>query len=439
MMKAKHIFYETLISMSVILLGLSGISWTQDADQVPFGSNCYEDEAVADNDNYIVNGDFSEGDLQVGLPPDTGWMAGEQSAVLQMNSVAADLDNYFLEFTDAGSSISTVPSGASNYTKYVLSFCVIVPEGGQIQIYVGGALVAGAPAVVGPAFNGLFTYNVLMNIASGSQSDKTIQFYYQGDLGAGPAYIDHVRLVPDTSSTDDNPTPTPTVEEPTPTPPPSGPTPTPTPTLVPGRPTPTPTPAITANSVQMTVNPPMLVVSPDDFAATSSSAGSIKKQVSLDLEVIGSNGEKINILDIDKDATIRFIVDTRGEAENVGFVQGFEADNSDWTSINNRRIDLDEFINDYGGRAYFFPTKAYTGAVRVIAEIEYDGWANGKEESREIRGVAPIVLQVDKSSSLTDVTGTYNAMQNYNLGKKAGDRGFRPDMRTNLYFRERMQ
>ncbi|MGC9330230.1 MAG: hypothetical protein ACP5I1_21515, partial [Candidatus Hinthialibacter sp.] len=308
---------------------------------------------------------------------DTGWMAGEQPAVLQMNSVAADLDNYFLKFPEVGASISTVPSGNSNYTKFTLSFCVIVPEGGQIQIYAGGELVAGAPSVVGASFNGLFTYELFLNLSGGSQSDKTIEFFYEGSVGIEPAYIDHVRLVPKTSSTDDDPTPTPTVEEPTPTPEPSGPTPTPTPTLVPGRPTPTPTPAITANSVQLSPNPPMLVVSPDDFAATTSSTGGIKKQISLDLEVIGSNGEKINILDLDEDATIRFIVDTRGEAENVGYVQGFESDSSDWTSINNRRIDLEEFVNDYGGRAYFFPTKAYTGTVRVITEIEYKSWVNG--------------------------------------------------------------
>jgi hypothetical protein len=57
----------------------------------------------------------------------------------------------------------------------------------------------------------------------------------------------------------------------------------------------------------------MLLISPDDFI--TSMGGGARKQVALDFQVVGSTGEKMDVLSIDPDATVRFLVDTRGEAE----------------------------------------------------------------------------------------------------------------------------
>ncbi len=300
-------------------------------------------------------------------------------------------------------------------------------------------MIANVPSIAGEAFIGQFKKtSIIINLGSGaSQNEKTIEFVYEGNDSAGPAYIDNILLLPSTISGGDEETPTPTVPEPTPTAEPEGPTPTPTPTVQPGIPTPTPTPAVTTHSVQMNANPPMLLISPDDFI--TSMGGGARKQVALDFQVVGSTGEKMDVLSIDPDATVRFLVDTRGEAEGVGYVEGFDVESQNWRSLTNQRIDLSRFKNTYQERAYFIPSKPYTGTVRVIVEIEYDGWANGREETRKLRGVVPIVLQVDKSASLTHVTGTFNPTQNMSIGKKPGDRGFRPDARTNLFFRERMK
>lgn len=439
-MKAKIWSYLRLAGISV-LAATSIPTWAQQTPTpkptaVPFLESCIQSELNAD-ENLITNGDFTQGTLLEGEPPDTGWMLSNDTPVLRSEQIAADKVNYFLEFSSPGFLISAVPKANSTSTRFDLSFCAVIPAGGQIKILVGGVLVAGVPAITGSAYTGSFSLkSIVLNLSSNSsQSEKLIEFYYDGTSGVGPAYVDNILLEPSSAIGEDELTPSPTQEQPTPTPKPTGPSPTPTPSIKPGIPTPTATPAITADSVQMSANPPMLVVGPDDFAGTTGP----RKQVALDLDVIGSNGKKIDILAIDKDASIKFLVDARGEAEGVGVVQGFESGGQDWQSIDNRQIDLSKFVGDYQGRAYFFPLKTFTGIVRVIVEIEYKGFANNQESTRKIRGVVPIVLQSDKESSMTNTTGSYNALQNMNLGKKAGDRGFRPDFRTNLYFRERIK
>jgi len=439
-MKAKIGFFLRFVGIGVLAATTVPV-WSQTTPTpkptaVPFLQSCVENTLDADA-NLITNGDLTQGTLEEGQSPDVGWILGQDSPVLRSEAMAADKVNFYLQFQNTGSSISAVPK-TSTYTRFDLSFCAVIPAGGQIKIVIGGVLVAGVPAVAGSEYIGSFSLkDIVIPLGSGSsQSEKTIEFYYDGPSGIGPAYLDNILLLPSVNSGEDDPTPSPTPEVPTPTPKPTGPSPTPTPTIKPGIPTPTATPAIVANSVQMSANPPMLVVSPDDFTGTNQGP---RKQVSLDLNVIGSNGKKIDILAIDEDATIKFIVDTRGEAEGVGVVQGFENGSQNWQSIDNRQMDLSDFMGTYLGRACFFPLKTFTGIVRVIVEIEYDGLSNNQESSRKIRGVVPIVLQSDKDASMTNSTGSYNAVQNMNLGKKAGDRGFRPDLRTNLYFRERMK
>lgn len=436
-MKAAFITYFTGIS---ILAASSLSGWTQSnptpiPTKVSFNEGCLQDAPDA-NDNLITNGDLSDGTPQTGQPPSTGWMLGDDPAVLRSEQISDTVINYFLEFTNPGSSISAVPKSNSTSTRYDLSFCAIIPAGGQIRISVGGVLIAGVPAVVGSSYNGLFKYtNIVVDLSGGaSQSEKVFEFSYEGATGIEPAYLDNIELLPSASTGEEEPTTTPTQELPSPTPQPTGPSPTATPTMKLGTPTPTPTPAISADSVQMSANPPMLVVSPDDFV---SSTQGVRKQVALSLDVIGSNGKKIDVTNIDDKAQVRFLVDTRGEAEGVGVVQGFEGSN--WKSVSNQWMDMSKLMGTYQGRIYFFPLRAYTGTVRVIAEIKYKGGYGGKGDERTIRGVVPLVLQTDKAASLTTPTGTYNAITNMNLGKKAGDRGFRPDARTNLYFRERMK
>jgi hypothetical protein len=399
---------------------------------VPFSPGCTS-QVIDAEENLITNGDFQDSSITGGTPS-TGWFPGKLSPVLGSEIVSADEINYFL-LLEPGSSISTVPKTESGYSRFDLSFCTAVPPGGQIRVYVGGVLKAGIPVEPSVGKFDEFTQVVFMNLGAGaSTSEKLIELTYEG---IEPAYIDNVQLIPHIGGNDNNPTPTPTIAEPTPTPTQSGEAPTPTPTLFPGMVTPTPTPGVTADSIQIVANPPMLIVKPDDFAASSNNGG--RKQIALDMQVVGSNGEKINVLDIDEDATIEFTLDSRGEAQGVGYIQGFQASSRNWNNMTNRRKDLADFYEDEGGRVYFFPSKPFEGTVKVIVEIEYDGWANQREEKRKIRGVVPIYLRVDRQASLTNATGSLNAVQNANLGRKPGDRGFRPDSRTNLYYRELMQ
>ena len=96
-------------------------------------------------------------------------------------------------------------------------------------------------------------------------------------------------------------------------------------------------------------------------------------------------------------------------------------------------------ISDLEGPTYFVPLKPYDGVIRVILDIEYQPQGGEEGSRQEIRGVIPIVLRTDPQGSYTGATGTFDMKQNLSVGRKAGDRGFRPDIRTNLYFRELMQ
>ena len=139
----------------------------------------------------------------------------------------------------------------------------------------------------------------------------------------------------------------------------------------------------------------------------------------------------IDITGIDPDATVRFDIETRGDAANIGTIRQLSG-TSNWRTINRQSIKLSDLES-----FQFFPTKPYNGTVKIIADIEYKSFVRGKEEKRKIRGVIPIVLRVNSLSSLTNATGSFNPAQNFGLNRKPGDRGFRPDVRTNLFFRER--
>ncbi|HOJ62744.1 MAG TPA: hypothetical protein PK878_20920, partial [bacterium] len=310
--------------------------------------------------------------------------------------------------------------------RFELSFCVVVPEDGMLEISVGGQPWLYVPSSRGASYNGTYRGTLRANLSnSAPPAERTIQFFYDGP---GSALIDNVQLIYNPSSDGEDATPTPTMEVPTPTPTPQSTPVTPTPTVPLGIATPTPTPALTENSIQVIANPPMLLLSPDDFTGTSLGQ---KKQITLDLQVVGSNGEKLDLLQIDPDATVTFTVESRGDAAGVGIIQEFR--NNNYQTVNSQKK-----LKDVG-QLHFVPLRPYNGTVRVIIEIEYKSYASGKEERRKIRGVVPLFLRTDDRASLIYPTGTFDPKQNFNVGRKAGDRGFRPDMRTNLYFRERLQ
>ncbi|MFB3785836.1 MAG: hypothetical protein ACE15F_05645 [bacterium] len=390
---------------------------------VPLSSACI-DAGVDEENSLIRNGDFETGYLDSGLPPGGGWEPGDVPGVIQVVFLSNEKANHYLELPSGGS-ISQVPQ-SSSFLRFELSFCVVVPEDGILQITVGGQPWLFVPAARGAAYNGTYTGVIRANMSNSTPaSERKIEFLYDGP---GSALIDNVQLVYRPSGGEDEATPTPTVAVPTPTPSPQSTPASPTPTVPLGTPTPTPTPGLTEDSVQVIANPPMMLLSPDDF--TGANLGQ-KKQITLDLQVVGSNGEKLDILKIDPDANVTFTVESRGDAAGVGVIQEFE--NNNYQDLNSRKK-----LKDVG-QLHFVPLRPYNGTVRVIIEIEYKSYASGKEEIRKIRGVVPIFLRTDDRASLIYPTGTFDPKQNFNLGRKAGDRGYRPDMRTNLYFRERLQ
>ncbi len=390
---------------------------------VPLPAACI-DAGVDEENSLIRNGDFETGYLDTGLPPGGGWDPGEVPGVLQVQFITEEVANHYLELPSGGS-MSQVPK-ASSFLRFELTFCAVVPEEGIVQISVGGQPWLYVPAARGIAYNGAFKGVIRANLSNSvPAAERTIEFLYDGP---GSALIDNVQLLYRPSGTGEDETPTPTVALPTPTPTPRSTPATPTPTVPLGIPTPTPTPGLTDDSVQVIANPPMMLLSPDDFTGTNLGQ---KKQITLDLQVVGSNGEKLDILKIDPEANVTFTVESRGDAAGVGVIQEF--DNNNYQDLNSRKK-----LKDVG-QLHFVPLRPYNGTVRVIIEIEYKSYASGKEELRKIRGVVPIFLRTDDRASLIYPTGTFDPKQNFNLGRKAGDRGYRPDVRTNLYFRERLQ
>jgi len=393
--------------------------------RVPFNQACLD--AGVDENNLIRNGDFETGNRVPDFPPGGGWNDAGAGSVIRREVISDEQINHYLQL-NPGSVISQVPSTESNYNFFDLKLCAIIPEGGQLQISFGGNTVAFFPLTPGNSISGqLEDQKIGLDLSTGeSSSSNRMEILYINPSGE-PALIDNLQLIVNTNpGGDGDETPTPEIPEETPTPVSGGPTITPTPTFFPGRATPRPTPGITDHSVQAIVNPPMLMVSPDDFAGREHS-----KIINLDLQIVGSDGEPIDITGIDPDATVRFDIETRGDAANIGTIRQLSG-TSNWRTINRQSIKLSDLES-----FQFFPTKPYNGTVKIIADIEYKSFVRGKEEKRKIRGVIPIVLRVNSLSSLTNATGSFNPAQNFGLNRKPGDRGFRPDVRTNLFFRER--
>lgn len=387
---------------------------------VVFQPGCIE--SPLDDNTLLTNGGFDDG-LNLWQP-----LEGSSLPTLREEQISEEETNRYIQFND-GDTLTQIPGTNTNFTRFRLKFCYVVPAGGEFQIEIGNSFTDVFPQNTAVGSAGLYESRPIpLDLSTGNNARQNqIRIIYSGPTGA-PAFIDNLQFVPTTASSDDpDETPTPTVVEETPTPV-SGDTPTQTPTLVPGFPTWTPTPKITQESVQLIANPPMLLVSPDDFTGRLSN----QKQVQLKLQVIGSNGEPIDIVAKDPDATIRFRVDTKGDAQGVGTLE--QRVSTSYDNLSNTQIKL----ADLGNEVYFFPLKPYDGTVRVIADIEYETDINGSRERIKIRGIAPIVLRTDPSSSMINATGTFDPGQNYRLGRSAGDRGFRPDVRTNLYFKERV-
>lgn len=416
----KKTVHYTLLALAASMLPSS--LWAQDATPTPtlvaFDFRC---ASGVDPLSLMVNGDFEfEGRIGATPPGWTGGSSGLSGTLVQQLFNGAPEQFVTLQ---NGASIAQKPQPNAgqdrfNTNFYILRFCANVINGELTVVFAGQSFTLN---------NGSTQFETAPIRADLGEAGETppVIFTYNG---AGVAFIDNVELLPDLRPRgDETPEPSPTPDMPTPTPSPSpGPSPTPSPTLIPGVPTNTPTPALSANSVQVVADPPMLVLSPDDFIVGSNP----KKQIILDIKVIGSNGEEINVTTIDPDATIQFTIDTRGEFENAGrILEQLEAGQE--RTLQTQRRPLNELET-----VVFVPGKAFDGTVRVIVDIEYEADVNGSRVTQEIRGVVPIVMRTNRSASMTGATGTFNLMDNLNRGKKPGDRGFRPDQKTNLYFHE---
>ncbi len=425
--------YVLIIALFIIypLAGFAQVELTPTptATSIPlFDSFCYS--SVDDDQSIVINGDF-DSYSQDGLEP-SNWGPGSSSngGILREQVNADESVNFVVELS-SGASISQVLSSGRNpvgYTRFDIRFCAIVPAGGRLKITVGGNTYYRPENRSDSVYSRSFSISDIF--IDTSMNNSLIVISYEGE---GLAFIDNLEVVPNLTggNDDDTPTPTPTIEN---TPAPTateGPSPTPTPTLLPGTATPTPTPALVSNSVQILANPPMLLVSPDDFLL----ANRQKKQTLLEFQVVGSDGEKIDVAAVDDDAQVKFTIDTSGEATDVGGLYELMG------SGTNQEIHQNwQPYEDYDDKAiYFVPRKSFDGIVRVIVDIRYEASAQGHQQRQEIRGVVPIVMRIDPTSPLTGTTGSFNAAQNYAAGRKAGDRGFRPDIRTNLYFKERLE
>ncbi len=384
---------------------------------VPFASSCLG--GGVDPQSLLINGDF-ETMAETGTAP-MAWEAGASGdgGILRAQTIpGSDVLNHFVELRP-GSSITQTPIQDRIHTRFKIRFCAVV-QGGQVEVFIGGSRINAYPNVVGDgAVSGEFiSREIPLNLgtSTGVSSNK-VEIRYQG---AGVAYLDNVQLLPvvgDGQEDEMTPTPTPPPATPTPVVTP-GPTATPTPTIPPGTATPTPTAKLTAESVQITANPPMLLVSPDDFAK----GGGPTQQSLIDFELIGADGESIDLSKYE-DVRVRITTDRGGN------VHQYENNNfqrlSDWEDY--------EDLRDVP--IYYFPTTTYDGTVRVIIDVEFqvpDG------NTREIRGVLKFIQRLDKKASLIGQTGSFNPARNYASGRQPGDRGFRPDQRANLYFRERL-
>lgn len=391
--------------------------------------------------NLTKNWDF-ESSLDGQTPP-LGWILTDSPATTgselgPLTDVDGNLiQNLFAVFNDGDSMVqepNTDTLSGSNF--YRIEFCGKVISG-QFTVFVGDDEVLKFPfnpgSVEQKAISELFRPNPGLSTASGAASNL-IRIEFTGTDQTAKGYVDNFVLRPASGGSDENtPTPTPTEPPIQPTLPDRTP-PTPEPTPRAGTPTPTPTPKLIAQSVQVIANPPLLTVSPDDFANSTG-----PRQLSyLNVQVIGSDGKPMNITQIDPNARIRINIDDKGATQNIGYIRSFEIGGGHDQAITDREADFIDTLESDRMLA-FVPGRTYDGAVRVIVDIEFESITDGQKIKKTIRGVAPIVLRSDPKASMIDPTGQFNPSQNRRLGRQPGDRGFRPDQRTNLFFRERSE
>ncbi|MBI1390190.1 MAG: hypothetical protein GC154_17255 [bacterium] len=429
--------YKIFAAASVICLICALIVSAQITQDANFDFDCINE--TLDPDTLLNNGDFELASADGQLP--FGWSTSQSPAVIksQLGPLTDDtgnfITNHYAEF-EPGDSLVQVPNKDSDvtHTWYKISFCADIRQG-QMRVFIGDNQVLIYPGTPSTIVGKASSKSMKLNYSTSTFARiNTLKIVFDGDMNNPDsiAYIDNIQLVPAPGGNggDETPTPSPT-GTPFDTPTPRN-TPTAAPTAQAGTPTPTPTPKLTAESVQVIANPPMLQVSPDDFISQQGA----KKQSFLSFRVIGSNGQPIPITAIDPNATIEFRVDETGDAENVGLIRSFEIGGGTNQDVTNRQSDVQELLAD---NLAFVPLKPYNGTVKVVVDVEFESMTEGRKEKKRIRGVAPIVMRTDPASSLTDPTGQFNPAQNYRLGRSPGDRGFRPDQRTNLFFRERSQ
>ncbi len=416
--------FVPFIIVTIIFTGFVSVATSQDDEAtptptpVPFTSSCIS--SGVEPQNILINGNFEassgSGTFPVGWEPGASGIGGILRGEVNPGT---ETFNHFVTFSSNASIMQTFSPYTGNYTRFQVRLCGVVTNG-RLEIYLGGNLRGTFPQGTNEGLtSGLFTTQQQLPLEIGlgsSDTNRTIEIRY---TGGGTAYVDNVQLVPVIGKGGEEPTtPTPTPPEPTPQPTqPPGPTATHTPTIPVGTATPTPTPALVAGSLQISANPPMLSVSPDDFDNQSG----LSKQVLLDFEVIGSNGEPIDLGQFE-DVRVRITTDE-------GNIQQYE--NNNYNSVTGWE-DYDEIR---ASPLYYFPTGPYDGTIRVVIDLQF---RTPGGDLQEIRGVLPLIQRVEKESSLIGPTGSFNPAMNYASGRKPGDRGYRPDMRTNLYFKERL-
>lgn len=411
------------MTIPVLLFSIPGFAQEMTPTPVAFDFRCLG--GINAEESFLVNGDFEFGTNLGSAPPGWGDVASGLTGQLTEQSLFGIVQK-FVTFQD-GASISQSPQPnlqqdqfATN--RYRLRFCAVV-ESGILTVEFDNEVItldATSRSITTQYESGDITADL-----SEAGNIPEVIFTFNGD---GIAFVDNVELLGFTRiGGDETPVPTPTEVMPTPSPEPTSDR-TPLPTQLAGQPTWTPTPSLSASSVKVVADPPMLVLSPDDFIVGADT----KKHILLSTRLIGRNGEEIDLANYEN-VSLRYRIDNRGDAENAGSIVN-RRDNGTERSINNQRSNLDDL-----NTIIFVPGKAFDGTVRIIVDIEFDGEVNGVEEKQEIRGVVPIVFRTSRSASLTGAVGTFNLRNALDSGRNAGDRGFRPNQKTNLFFREVFQ
>lgn len=429
----------TAFCLAASATGVTALAQGQDNDRVHFPIPCLE-RPLEDQLNLIQDPSFELAEMM------DAWLPVRGFSPITIRSQEGPLTdeegnlviNRFAEFRP-GSAV-VVPIGQDRTsTRFIIEFCAVVTQG-QFVVRLDGNPAGGRrdlfeyPPSPG-SMTGMATSDPFQaDFSEFGVQNTVVVIEFRGQDPDARGYIDNIQIIPDPGA--EEPTPTPSEEEPTPTPEPTptlGPTVPPPPDVLAGTPTPTPTPGLTSRSVRVNVNPALIVVNPDDVVSRVGST----KQVEITLQVIGTNGMPIDVLAIDPDARVSFRIEQRGESQDVGTIQGFERAGAT-TPMDGQRRNLRDFVGgDKRYTLYFRPNKPYDGIVRITADVDFIGVAEGRRTRQELRGVTQLVMRVDPAASYINPTGGFDHRQNQRLGRMPGDRGFRPDLRTNLFFRER--